>query len=318
MIVAENISKYYGAHAAVADVSFAIARNEVVGLLGLNGAGKTTTLRILSGLLVPTSGTVRVGEVDMAREPERARAQVGFLPEVPPLYPDMTVEGFLRFVARLNGVRGNLDAAVATALEATDIVGVRKARIGTLSHGYQRRVGIAHVVVQSPALILLDEPTSGLDPKQIVQMRSLIRSLKQRHTIMVSSHILSEMHELCDRILVMHEGRIVAEGSERELAGRVSGATAIDVEVRASRDALAAALGRLATVRRHEVLRESDGLLEATVHLETDGREELARALVEAGVGLRRIDRSDGDLESIFLQLTERRAALRQEEVAGA
>jgi ABC-2 type transport system ATP-binding protein len=245
----------------------------------------------------------------MAEEPEAARARVGFLPETPPLYPEMTVEAFLRFVARINGVQGgDVEGAVDRAVRAAAIADRRRDRIGTLSHGYQRRVGIAHVIVHKPALILLDEPTSGLDPVQILQMRGLIRSLREEHTVMVSSHILSEMHQMCDRILVLNEGRIVAEGSEEELAGHVSGATTVDLEVRASRDALAGALKSIAAVTRHEIKREAGGVLEATIEMASDGREELAQALVQGGLGLRRIDRSNLGLESIFLQLTGDRA----------
>ena len=304
MIVADKISKYYGSFAAISELSFSIGRNEVIGLLGLNGAGKTTTLRILSGLLVPSSGSIQVDGIDMATDPELVRSRIGFLPETPPLYPDMTVEGYLKFVARINGCHGDLDDAITAAIEAVEIADRRSARIGTLSHGYQRRVGIAHAIVHDPALILLDEPTSGLDPVQIVQMRERIRALKQRHTVIVSSHILSEMHQMCDRIFVLHEGKVVAEGTEDELAAGLSGATTIDLEVRASRSQLQSALANVVGVTSHEVTREVEGILEVVVQLDSDNREALAEALVGAGVALRRLDHSNLGLESIFLQLT--------------
>lgn len=306
MILTDRISKYYGSLAAVSNVSFSAEPGEVVGLLGLNGAGKTTTLRILSGLLVPTAGRVVVDGKDLAAEPEEARARIGFLPETPPLYPDMTVDGFLRFVARINGVSGDLDDAVAEAQEATGITDKRYQRIGTLSHGYQRRVGIAHAIVHRPKLILLDEPTGALDPVQIVHMRELIRSLRKGRTIIVSSHILSEVRQMCDRIFVLHQGAKVAEGTPEELCDRAQSAAhfAIDLEVRGTRAALSEALSAVGAVAGHQVGSETDGIVEAVVQLTGDRREELAAALVKAGLGLRSITRADSGLESVFLKLT--------------
>lgn len=304
MIVAEHVTKYYGAHAAVDDLSFAVGEGEVVGLLGLNGAGKTTTLRLLSGLLMPTSGRVLIGGLDMAEDPEAARARIGFLPETPPLYLEMTVRDFLVFVARIKGVRRTLDACLAEALAATDLVEVQNEPIGTLSHGYHRRVGIAQAIIHRPNLILLDEPTSGLDPVQVVHMRKLIRGLRGKNTIMVSSHILGEIHQMCDRIFVLQDGRIAAEGSEEQLAGRVASTTRVSVEIRGDRHALALALGQAARVAHHTIDRESQGITYATVELETDSREELARTLIQAGLGLRRLERVRLELESIFLKLT--------------
>lgn len=304
MIVAENITKYYGAEAAVSGLSLKTRAGEVVGLLGLNGAGKTTTLRILSGLLVPTSGTVTIDGVDMAREPEAARSRIGFLPETPPLYPEMSVEGYLRFVARIHGVRGELEQAIDEAVAATDLQDRRSDRIDTLSHGFQRRVGIAHAIVHRPAVILLDEPTSGLDPRQILHMRTLIRGLRERHTVIVSSHILSEIHQLCDRILVMQKGRIVAEGSEAALAQQVSGTTTVRVEVRGDAERFAAAVASLASVTGHKIIDQHDGIVQAHVELTHDEREQLAQALISHGLGLRRLERVQIELESIFLQLT--------------
>ncbi|MBI5511491.1 MAG: ABC transporter ATP-binding protein [Deltaproteobacteria bacterium] len=304
MIVAEHLTKYYGERAAVDDVSFIIKQGEVVGLLGLNGAGKTTILRILSGLLVPTSGRVSIAGVDLAANPEEVRAHIGFLPEQPPLYPEMTVTAFLAFVARIKGLRKNIAAAVREALEVTDLVAVADDRIGTLSHGYMRRVGIAQAVVHRPPLVLLDEPTSGLDPVQIVHMRKLIRSLAGNHTVIVSSHILGEIHQLCDRILVVKQGRIAAEGAEEELAGKVATATVVKVEVRGDAAQLATVLKGLPLVSRHTVNREAAGVTEATIEMTSDGREALSAAVIRAGLGLRRLERVTLELESIFLELT--------------
>lgn len=304
MIVVENVSKYYGAHAAVSDLSFSIGEGQVVGLLGLNGAGKTTTLRILSGSLMPTSGRVRIEGLDMTQDPDAVRARLGFLPETPPLYTEMTVADFLTFVARIKGVRSNLAGALDHAMRATDLLEVRDERIDSLSHGYHRRVGIAQAIIHNPKLILLDEPTSGLDPVQVVHMRQLIRNLRGKNTILVSSHILGEIHELCDRIFVLQDGRIAAEGTEEELAGRVASTTKVSLEVRGDRSALAAALGQATKVARHTIDREAQGIIYATVEMETDAREELARTLVQAGLGLRRLERVKLELEGIFLKLT--------------
>jgi ABC-2 type transport system ATP-binding protein len=305
MIVAEHISKYYGDRAAVSDVSFTIKEGEVVGLLGLNGAGKTTILKILSGLLVPTSGRVAIDGLEMSREPEKARARIGFLPEQPPLYGEMAVDPYLRFAARINGFRGNLDAAVARAIDAADLSTVRFQRIDTLSSGFQRRVGIAQAIVHQPALILLDEPTSGLDPRQIVTMRNLITGLRGKNTIMVSSHNLPEIEQVCDRIFVIKDGEVTAEGSEAELAKQVADTNRFNIEVRAAADALREALATAKDVVADKtVIREGVDATSATIELSQDSREDLAELLVKAGLGLRRFERVELELENIFMKLT--------------
>jgi ABC-2 type transport system ATP-binding protein len=304
MIVAEQVSKYYGARAAVSDLSFSIESGEVIGLLGLNGAGKTTTLRILSGLLVPTSGKVFIAGLDSAKEPEAVRSRIGFLPETPPVYPEMRVDEFLTFAAHIRGVSAGVEEAVREAMSATDLTEVRDAPIGTLSHGYQRRIGIAQAIVHKPALILLDEPTSGLDPVQVVHMRNLIRALHKRHTVMVSSHILSEIHQLCDRIFVLQEGRIAASGTEAQLAQKVTGGVSLSVEVRGKREQLSTALAGLTGMTRYTIDADNAGVLSASIELSSDLRPELARALIGAGLGLLKLERVQLELESIFLKLT--------------
>jgi ABC-2 type transport system ATP-binding protein len=304
MINAEHISKYYGARAAVRDLTFSIQKGEVVGLLGRNGAGKTTILKILSGLLVPTSGRLRIGEIDMREGPAALCAHIGFLPDTPPLYPEMTVEAYLSFVAHIKGVRRGLAAMLERALAATDLGKVRHDRIDTLSQGYRRRVGIAQAIVHAPALVLLDEPTSSLDPEQVVHMRQLIRGLAHEHTVIVSSHLLAEIEKTCDRLLLLDQGRIIAEGSEQELGRRLSSALAVEIEVRGSGADLTRILSTLAAVHQHRLVSEVDGMAHATVELTVDVREELARAIVQAGMGLRRLERVRVELEDIFLSLT--------------
>jgi ABC-2 type transport system ATP-binding protein len=304
MLIAEQLTKYYGARAAISDLNFSIQPGEAVGLLGLNGAGKTTALRILCGLLLPTCGRVEIDGVDMIRNPDILRAKTGFLPESPPLYGEMAVRGYLEFVAHIKGVRGDVCPLVERALHAADLQEVRDERIDTLSFGFARRVGIAQAVVHQPSLILLDEPTAGLDPVQIVHMRQLIRSLRNEHTVIVSSHLLHEIHEVCDRIFVLQDGRIVAQGTEDDLAGRLGRHLNVRVEVHAQPAALAQVLGGLHSVKGHTIEREHDGATTAVIHMESDVREDLAKLLVGAGLGLRRLERVRPELESIFLKLT--------------
>lgn len=306
MIVVDNVTKYYGERAAVQGVSFTIERGEVVGLLGLNGAGKTTTLKMLSGVLLPTSGRIVIDGVDLATGLDEVRARIGFLPEVPPLYPEMRVRDFLTFVAHIKGLKGDVTAQVNSSLADTDLTAAAEEFIGTLSNGFKRRVGIAQAIVHRPALIVLDEPTAGLDPKQMVQMRQLIRSLKARHTVIVSSHILSEIETTCDRLIVIDHGRIAGMGTEAELASNVTGGTNVLVEVRGSREALEAAVragGHTVTIDR-----EDHGVITARVELTTDTREDLAKLIISAGLGLRRLERVELELESIFLSLTGKAA----------
>ncbi len=308
MIVLDKVSKYYGERAAVIDASFSIEAGEVVGLLGLNGAGKTTTLKMLAGVLLPTAGRISVDGIDLMTNVDAVRARIGFLPEVPPLYPEMRVAEYLTFVAHIKGVKVDVAGHVDAAIADTDLADVRNEFIGTLSNGFQRRVGIAQAIVHRPALIVLDEPTAGLDPKQMVQMRALIRKLKQRHTVLVSSHILNEIEETCDRLVVINRGRIAAIGTEAELAGNVQGAAKVVVEVRGTRAAFEAAVRQSGAVTKTAIERDEGGIIVATLELANDAREALAQSLIGAGLGLRRMERVQLELESIFLTLTGNRA----------
>lgn len=304
MIVVSNVSKYYGPRVAVNDVSFQIARGEVVGLLGLNGAGKTTTLKLLSGALLPTAGRITIDGFDLALDPEAVRSRIGFLPETPPVYPEMTVDDYLRFVAHIKGLRSGVAEAIQRTLEATDLVNARHRPIGALSSGYQRRVGIAQAVVHAPKLILLDEPTSGLDPVQIVQMRKLIKGLGEDRTVLVSSHILAEIGQICDRILVLQDGKLVAEGTDEELANQVAVGSSVQLQVSGERHEVLTALEAAQFVREVKVVGGSDGVHDIAVELTHDAREALAKLVVESGFGLRRMERVRLELENIFLELT--------------
>ena len=232
MIQVEQLSKYYGARAAIRNLSFRIEAGEVVGFLGLNGAGKTTTLRILGCVLLPTSGTVRLDGQDLLTAPRQLKARIGFLPETPPLYEDMTVGEYLAFVAGLRAVdAGRIRARVTETEERTGLAALDDERISTLSHGYRQRVGVAQALVHAPDVLLLDEPANGLDPVQNVEMRALIRSLRGDHTVLVSSHILPEIAQTCDRLLVVRDGELVAQGSEAELEERLGVGTGIELEI---------------------------------------------------------------------------------------
>jgi ABC-2 type transport system ATP-binding protein len=307
MIEVQGLTKYYGEHAAIRDISFNIDKGEVIGFLGLNGAGKSTTLRVLGCVLLPTAGQVRIDGLDLATQPHEVRKRIGFLPDVPPLYDEMSVGGYLAFVAQLRGV-GSADLAkrVREAEEKTSLVDVHDELVSTLSHGYRQRVGVAQALVHNPQLLILDEPTSGLDPVQIAEMRKLIKDLRGQHTVLLSSHILPEISQTCDRLLVIDKGVLVAQGSERELAKNV--AVAIDVEIVGNLDAAKKALSAVAGVTQVDVVR-TEGTPQLRVHAAAELRPQLVRALVQANVDVLRIDRGAFQLESIFMKLTQTRPA---------
>jgi ABC-2 type transport system ATP-binding protein len=307
MIEVKDLTKYYGEHAAIHDLTFNIERGEVIGFLGLNGAGKSTTLKILGCVLLPTAGDVRVDGIDIAKAPHEIRRRIGFLPDSPPLYNEMTVGRYLTFAAQLRGVAGGDTAArVAEAEEKTATRHVHDELISSLSHGFRQRVGVAQALVHNPKLLILDEPTSGLDPLQIIEMRSLIRNLRGAHTILLSSHILSEISQTCDRLLVIQDGEIVAQGTEQELASRMGAGGSVEVEVASAAGRrvvdLAATVPGVSGVT---IVREADGVVLVRMQAAADLRPKIARVLVNGGLDLLRIDRGAAQLESIFLQLTK-------------
>jgi ABC-2 type transport system ATP-binding protein len=313
MIEVDGLTKYYGSHAAIRDLKFRIDKGEVIGFLGLNGAGKSTTLRILGCVLLPTAGRVMIDGFDVVRDPHEIRKRIGFLPDRPPLYDEMTVEGYLSFVAELRGVdRSQAKKRVADAAEKTGCTEVLKDVIASLSHGYRQRVGLAQSIVHNPALLILDEPTSGLDPVQIVEMRQLIRNLRGDHTILLSSHNLPEISQTCDRLLVINKGEITGQGTEAELADQFGGsAPTIEIEVvtsgatRPNTDAALAALRGVSGVKSASVAREAGGQATLAVSAPLELRPALVRALVAANVDVLRIDRSAAQLETTFLKLTQ-------------
>lgn len=310
MIHVEGLTRYYGHHRAIENISFNIGSNEIVGFLGLNGAGKSTILRILAGLLLPTRGEVRIHDEDLVSASIEMRREIGFLPETPPLHREMTTRSYLAYVARLRGVpQEQVGAAIEDAARRTRIERVLDRVIGALSWGYQKRVGIAQAIIHAPRLVILDEPIAGLDPVQIVDMRGVIRGLRETCTVLVSSHILSEIHQTCDRILVIHQGRIVAEGTEKELAGRVVHATGVHMVLRAEAEALETFLEDHEAVDSWDLQDRKGELIFLTIELTGDYREVLVRDLVEAGFGIRRVTDTEAELEHIFVELTREGAA---------
>ena len=320
MIQVNSLSKYYGGKRALGPVAFEIEEGETVGFLGLNGAGKTTVLRILATDLRPSAGSVMVSGIDALGDPHQVRKRIGFLPENPPLYPEMTVTDYLRFAAELRQVgKSERTERVGAAIEATDLQDVAHQPIATLSHGFRQRVGVAQAVVHRPALVILDEPTRGLDPRQIVEMRKLIHNLKDKHTVLISSHILSEVSQTCDRLLVFGEGRILGAGTEAELSAHEGDVRSVSLTVRVPsgktepyrdgegdpRDAIATVLQRLDGVTAVDLpLARGDGWT-VSVACTRDLRAEISRAVVQAGLDLLKLDYATSELEDTFLRLVQ-------------
>lgn len=306
MIEVQGLTRYYGSFPAVRDASFKIQDREIVGFLGLNGAGKSTMLRVLAGLQMPSAGTVIVDGVDATVAVDAMRKRIGFLPEDPPLYREMRVAEFLRWVGQVKGCsKAEVDAELPKVVETCQLGEVTDKVIGELSHGFRKRVGIAQAIIHRPSVVILDEPISGLDPRQIVEMRSVVRALKKFATVLISSHILSEIAQSVDRILVIHKGKIVAEGTEQQLSGSLGNGTRLSLVVRGKAALVEELLGKSELVDGYELAAQNDGeLLGLEVTLKGDKREELVRELVVGGIGVRAVQDAMGELEQIFLQLT--------------
>lgn len=310
MIRVEHLSHYYGELAALDDVSFSIEAGNVVGLLGLNGAGKSTMLKILSGISLPTAGAVFIDGVDVTGAPDHLRRRIGFLPDQPPLYGEMRVDEYLRWCGEVRGrSRAQVDASLGHVLATCGIEHVARTVIAELSHGYRKRVGIAQTIIHEPALVLLDEPISGLDPVQIVEMREVVRALAQRATVMISSHILSEVAHTCDHLVVLDRGRLRAQGPASELVG--DGAERTELRLRGDRAAIEAALaeqigpgGRLDI----EALEPTDvasscASWRVVAPLADDAsRASAVAALVAGGVGVAGVAVRRTELEALFLR----------------
>ena len=309
MIEVEHLTKRYGAHTAVDDISFTVEDGCIYGLLGPNGAGKSTTMNILTGYLSATAGTVKVAGHDIAEEPLEAKRAIGYLPEQPPLYPEMTVREYLLFVAELKGVKHKKDrAAMAeTAMGRTGLQPVQNRLIRNLSKGYRQRVGIAAALLGEPKVIILDEPTVGLDPAQVIEIRGLIHDLGRTHTVILSSHILSEVQTVCDRVLIISAGKLVAQGTPEELAGQLAARGTLSATAQGSREEVLAAAGQVEGLTGLHITAEKGGEVSFTAVCEggSDLRGELSLALAKAGCPVLSLSTDSMSLEDVFLQLTE-------------
>jgi ABC-2 type transport system ATP-binding protein len=309
MIRASNLSKFYGGKRALGPVKFEINDGETVGFLGPNGAGKTTALRILACDLRPSAGTLEVGGVDAVSDPHEVRKRIGFLPENPPLYADMIVTDYLRFAGELRGMsKAAVKRRLPDVLEVTDLGDVASDPIGTLSHGFRQRVGLAQAIIHEPKFLILDEPTRGLDPIQIVEMRNLIHDLKANHTVLISSHILTEIAQTCDRLLVLGKGEILGNGTAAELAASESEIRQISVTVRAPsgddpRGQITKALAAVDGVKSVADPYEQGGGLVFALSTTKDCRAEVSRAVVGAKLDLIRLDYARSELEDTFIRL---------------
>lgn len=316
MIEVRNLSKTYGDVTAVEDVTFRAERGEILGFLGPNGAGKTTTMRILTCFLPPSSGTASIDGFDVVEESMEVRRRIGYLPELPPLYADMTVSSYLTFVAKIKGVPSNqLRSRLDETMEKTGIAHERNNVIGHLSKGYRQRVGLAQALVHNPSVLILDEPTVGLDPRQIIEIRETIKALRGDHTIILSTHILSEASMTCEKIVIINEGRIVGEGTPAGLMSQLREGEVLRAQIAGPSDEIYALLrgvdGVLEVVGESEAATSSDGGDQAYIVTAAPGqdiRDLVAKTIVDSGHGLRELRVLEMTLEDIFLQLTTQEA----------
>ncbi len=326
MITVTELTKRYARHTAVDHVSFEVQKGQIVGFLGPNGAGKTTTMRMLTCFMPPTSGSATVAGFDVLEQPFEVKKRIGYLPEAPPLYPEMRTEEYLSFVGKLKGLSGpELNKRVHYVLDRCAIADVKDKLLGKLSKGYRQRVGLAQAIIHNPDVLILDEPTSGLDPKQINDTRDLIKSLAGDHTIILSTHILPEVEQTCEYVLIINKGRLVAKDSVNNLQNRARGAESLLVEVSArSGDVDSATVQRrleqISGVTRVVFKEKQQNRSAFEIESRKDGfvRGDLARAIVESGWDLNELRPTAVSLEEIFLQLTGEPAAVEEGVVAGA
>ena len=312
MIEVSHLTKRYGGHTAVSDLSFTIEKGQIYGFLGPNGAGKSTTMNIMTGCLAASEGEVRIDGHDIFEEPQQAKRLIGYLPEQPPLYLDRTPREYLTFVGRAKGIKDKtLPEQIGRVMEVTQITDVADRLIKHLSKGYRQRVGIAQALLGDPEVVILDEPTVGLDPKQIIEIRSLIQSLGQKHTVILSSHILSEVQAVCQTILIISKGHLVACDTPENLERLFSGSAAVDLTVEAGEAQTREILAPLDHIRSVDV--RPEGTDRCQVTLETDGDEEVCRAVFfafsRAGRAILRMTDAKASLEDIFIELTSGEAA---------
>lgn len=308
MIEVRNLVKRYGSHLAVDHLSFVVEEGQIYGFLGPNGAGKSTTMNIMTGYLGATEGEVLVNGHDMLKEPEAAKKLIGYLPEIPPLYTDMTVWEYLVFAAELKKVkRAEIPSQVEQVMEMVKLGDVQHRLIRNLSKGYKQRVGLAQAVLGFPEIIILDEPTVGLDPKQIIEIRQLIRELAKKHTVILSSHILAEVREVCDHVMIISKGRLVASDTPDRLEHLIEGAETLELEAKGSRSQVESILKGIQGVAEMELHEQGDGMIQIRIQVadHREIREGLFYAFAENKCPLYRIQMSKATLEDVFLELTQ-------------
>ena len=307
MIEVRNLVKRYGTHTAVDHLSFTVKRGQIYGFLGPNGAGKSTTMNIMTGYLGATEGEVVINGHDILKEPELAKRSIGYLPEMQPLYLDMKVEEYLQFVSALKKLKRQIGEQVEKVIELTKIQDVRGRLIKNLSKGYKQRVGLAQAIIGFPEIIILDEPTVGLDPKQIIEIREMIRELSKSHTIILSSHILAEISEVCDYIMIISKGKLVASDTPENLEKQLKGTEQIFLQARASEETVKEILSSVEHIVHMSVEVLEDGITRMTVTPEEgfDIREDLFFAFAGAGCPLLELQKTKATLEKVFLELTQ-------------
>ncbi len=308
MIRAEGLTKHFGRIQAVNDIDFHIKKGEIIGFLGPNGAGKSTAMNMITGYFAPTRGKVLINGIDIVESPEEAKKLIGYLPEQPPLYMDLTVDEYLDFVTAFKKTpKDSRKADLDRIRDLVKIGDVRKRLIKNLSKGFKQRVGLAQALVGNPPLLILDEPTVGLDPMQIIEIRELIQDLGEEHTVVLSSHILPEISATCRRILIINNGRIVASDTPENLSRRMSGATRLQMLVKGDQEEVKSALGSLSDLKDLKTAgAEEEGVSEAIIEAEDDRdiRESAFNALAKAGLPILQMRPLDLSLEEIFLNLT--------------
>lgn len=306
VIEINNLVKKYGDHVAVDDLSLTVEPGKIYGFLGPNGAGKSTTMNIITGYLGATSGEVKINGHDIFKEPEEAKKCIGYLPEIPPLYVDMTVREYLDFVAELKKLEKSLRKRyVEEAMETTGITDVANRMIRNLSKGYRQRVGFAQAILGYPEIIILDEPTVGLDPKQIIEIRELIRKLGEKHTVILSSHILTEISAVCDHVFIISKGKLVASDATENLVSLMSGTQEIEVTVRTDASEAQKELASITEVSKVEVKNEDAGELIVYAKKGADVRESVFRALAEKHFAVLEMHTIEKSLEDVFLEITQ-------------
>jgi ABC-2 type transport system ATP-binding protein len=309
-IKVKNLTKYYGENLAVDDITFEARKGEILGFLGPNGAGKSTTMKIITTYLPPTSGTVEVDGIDVEENPIEVRKKIGYLPELNPLYYDMTVTDYLDYIAALDGIpTSDIRKKRDEMLRVCGLQEMKNKDIGTLSKGYKQRVGLAQAMINDPDVLILDEPTSGLDPNQIIEIRNLIKKLGREKTVILSTHILSEVQATCNRVIIINKGRIVADGTTEELQAKAKGESIVTLEVKnnCDRNMLSSAIRDLRSVNRVEFVKDTGDSYIFNIYGEkgVDLREAISTRVIQSGATLLSMQTKQSSLEDIFRELTK-------------